>query len=215
VTDTKALFEGKDRFMDNAGLPRKFAVIFPGMGYNKDKPLLYHAGKLVRELGYDVIDVEYHDLPQKIRGNRELMIEAAQKAYGQAEEILADIKLTARDDIIFIGKSIGTFISAKYVYDHNLSAIQIWYTPVEPTYSFESKKTAAFIGDADPWSDYDKVKKKADSLEIPLYTYSGCNHSLERGDTINDVETLMDVIRKTSEYLKANIIHRNKKNVNI
>ena len=189
-----------DSTRNNTG-DRKIAVIFPGMGYNKDKPLLYYAGKLMRELGYDVKYVEYHDLPQKILGNRELMIEAAQKAYGQAEEQLAELKLTEQDNIIFVGKSIGTFIAAKYVSDHHLSAIQIWYTPVEQTFSFGSGKTAAFIGDADPWSDYDVVKKKADALGIPLYTYSGCNHSLESGDTLNDVETLVDVIRKTSAFL--------------
>ena len=37
----------------------KLVVIFPGMGYNGDKPLLYYTKKLAKAAGYDVIDVTY------------------------------------------------------------------------------------------------------------------------------------------------------------
>ena len=33
---------------------KKLAIIFPGVGYHKDKPLLYYSSKLVKGLGYDV-----------------------------------------------------------------------------------------------------------------------------------------------------------------
>ena len=42
----------------------KIAVIFPGMGYNTDKPLLYYTKKLAKAADYDVIDVTY-ELPVK------------------------------------------------------------------------------------------------------------------------------------------------------
>ena len=42
----------------------KIAVIFPGMGYNADKPLLYYTKKLAKAADYDVIDVTY-ELPFK------------------------------------------------------------------------------------------------------------------------------------------------------
>ena len=181
---------------------RKIAVIFPGMGYHKDKPLLYHPGKLVRELGYEPVFVCYHDLPQKIRGNLKMMQEAAYMAYAQAEGQLLEMQLTGQDDIIFIGKSIGTIVAAKYAREHELSARQIWYTPVEATFSFGSENVIAFIGGADPWSDLEKVKEKAGAMGISLYTYPNCDHSLESGDTLADVGTLQDVIRKTADFLK-------------
>ncbi len=49
-------------------MQNKLAVIFPGIGYTKDKPLLYYAGKLAKAAGYNVISVEYHDI-QKIQGD--------------------------------------------------------------------------------------------------------------------------------------------------
>ena len=52
----------------------KIAVFFPGIGYTNDKPLMYYSRKLAEEQGYEVICTEYHDLPEKIRGNKEKMM---------------------------------------------------------------------------------------------------------------------------------------------
>ena len=47
----------------------KLCVIFPGVGYHKDKPLLYYASRLASKSGYDILSVEYSNLPQKIKGD--------------------------------------------------------------------------------------------------------------------------------------------------
>ena len=38
---------------------KKIAVIFPGMGYHSDKPLLYFSKRLAREKGYEVVEAHY------------------------------------------------------------------------------------------------------------------------------------------------------------
>lgn len=40
-------------------LMRKICVIFPGIGYSKEKPLLYYSKKIANEHGYEVIVIEY------------------------------------------------------------------------------------------------------------------------------------------------------------
>ena len=35
-------------------MSEKLAVLFPGVGYQIDRPLLYHSAKLARERGYEV-----------------------------------------------------------------------------------------------------------------------------------------------------------------
>ena len=42
----------------------KLALVFPGLGYGPDRPLLYYAGKLVREAGYNLVTVSYGELPR-------------------------------------------------------------------------------------------------------------------------------------------------------
>ena len=103
--------------------------------------------------------------------------------------------------VLFIGKSIGTVALAKYAADHQIKAGQIWYTPVEATFMFVSRKTLAFIGDADTWSDVNEVKRLAGEKGIPLYSYAGCDHSLE-GDSVTDnIGILRDVMRISEEFI--------------
>ena len=181
-------------------MKKRLAIIFPGIGYHKDKPLLYYAGKLARTAGYDVMSVEYTDI-QKILGDPEVMKKEVKKAYAQVEEQLGSIAFDDYDDILLIGKSIGTIVLAKYVSDHDIKAKQIWYTPLEATFKYAKENILAFIGDADPCSDYEKVKKLAGKKKVTLYTYHGGNHSLESGAVLPDIKVLADVMDKTEEYI--------------
>ncbi len=185
---------------------KKLAVIFPGMGYHKDKPLLYYSSRLVQGKGYEILNIEYHDLPEKIRGDAAMMKTAADIAYEQAEEQLKGVSFSGYEDILFIGKSIGTVIAAKYVHEHDLYARQIWYTPVEATFAFDSKNAIAFIGEADPWSDLNNIKKMAEEQRIALWTYPECNHSLESPDVIQNIEYMKDVMRLSKEFIVGGIM---------
>ena len=181
---------------------KKLAVIFPGIGYHKDKPLLYYATKLVKGAGYDVINIEYHDMPEKIKGNETMMKKAVEIAYAQTEEQLKDIECSEYDDVIFIGKSIGTVVLSKWcASEHEINAKQIWYTPVEATFSFPADNVVAFIGDSDPWSDVDVIKEKAEACGIKLFSYPGCDHSLETGNVSVDIKNIHEVMKITEEFI--------------
>ena len=162
----------------------KLAVVFPGIGYHKNKPLLYYSSKLVKGLGYKIIDIEYSKLPEKVKGNIAMMQKAADIAYFDVETQLKDVNFEDYEDVLFIGKSIGTFTLAKYVKEKGINVRQIWY-----------------IGDADPWSDVDKVKKMAADKGILLYSYPDCNHSLECEDVDTNIANLRDVMQKTKDYI--------------
>ena len=182
---------------------KKIAIIFPGMGYHKDKPLLYYSGRIARAFGFELFDIEYHGMPQKIQGDKKLILEAGMRAYTCATEQLSEVDLPCYDEILLIGKSIGTVVAAKYNLDHRLGANQLWYTPVEATFDYADGNIEAFIGDNDPWSDISKVKELANTCRIPLFVYHGCNHSLESGDTISDLNTILDVMEKTRQFIGA------------
>lgn len=180
---------------------KKLAVLFPGIGYHKDKPLLYYATKLVQSLGYETIHIEYRSMPQKIRGDVAMMQKAAELAFVQSEEQLAEVDWDAFSEVVFIGKSIGTVALARYVQAHEICAKQVWYTPVEATFGFGARNVIAFIGDADPWSDLNEVRAMASGQGIPLDIYPGGNHSLECDDVSRNIEVLADVMKKTKAYI--------------
>ncbi len=180
---------------------RRLAVIFPGIGYHKDKPLLYYATKLLQGRGYEIVNITFRDMPAKIKGDREMIKKAAEIASLQAKEQLAEIDFTAYEKIIFIGKSIGTVALAKFAGEHEIKAKQVWYTPLEETFSYNQHEVIAFIGEDDPWSNVDNVKKYALEQGITLYSYEGSNHSLESENVDKNIEILREVIKKTRDYL--------------
>lgn len=184
----------------------KLAVFFPGIGYTNDKPLIYYARKIARNHEYEEVCVEYHDLPAKVRGNKELMMQAVEMAYKQACERLSTVDFTAYDEVLMVGKSIGTVLATRYCSEHNIKARLVLYTPVEATFEVPVTKDAiAFIGDEDPWSSLDEVKHLAQKCETELIIYPGCNHSLECGEAHKDINTLKEVMNATDDFLRCNV----------
>lgn len=186
---------------------KKIAVFFPGIGYNPDKPLLYYARKLASEAGYDKeLVIDYCYKAGKIRGDNAKMKEAYEKLYQAAAQDLKDVDFGAYDDVLFVSKSIGTAIATSYAQNMGIENVRhILYTPLEQTFSILGQKknlsAIAFIGTADPWSDVPKVVDLAGEYSVPVYTYEGTNHSLEKDDTIANLETLRDVMKKSKDWI--------------
>ncbi len=183
---------------DSAG--KKLAVIFPGMGYTKDRPLLYHSREILEKEGYEIRYIEWNDLPKNM---------FTEPACTQAAEQLDDMDLDGYEDIIFVSKSIGTVASSTYVAEHDLDIRQIWYTPLLEAFDacggeVENGSIIAFIGTDDERSNVSQVRIKANTLEIELHMYEDCGHSLERDDDAGTQEVLDDVMKSTSEYIALN-----------
>lgn len=121
---------------DPKSQPTKIAVLFPGVGYHTDKPLLYYSKKLAKYLGFEIREVTYPPLPSGIKGSPEKMEEAFLLARAQVEEQLDSIPFARYDSVVFISKSIGTALAASYAGDHALPARQIYYTPVAASFPF-------------------------------------------------------------------------------
>ena len=180
----------------------KLAVIFPGIGYHRDKPLLYYAARLARQHGFAVMYTEYHGMPVKIRGNAEMMRQAAALACQQAAEQLANVAWEEQEKILLIGKSIGTVAAAETAKRCAPDAGQIWYTPLEATFSAAAaRRCIAFLGEADPWSDVSAVQRIAAKQQIPLYLFPDCNHSLECADTLQNLDILRRVMQRTAQWI--------------
>lgn len=178
---------------------KKLAVIFPGMGYTKDKPLLYYAGKLAASKGYEVLPIEYNRFFEGIKYTDEEKQKASEMSYDMVTETLSKVDFKEYADVVFIGKSLGTIFAARFATEHKLSVHHIWYTPLMYTYTFGEKDAVAFLGTSDPLSKVDEMKKVADENGIPLHTYEGGNHSIETPDVLRNIEILKAVMAKTNE----------------
>ena len=66
---------------------KKLAVIFPGMNYNSNKPLLYYIKKILIKEEFDIVEIEYGKLPSD-------KMKAFETAIVKANESIKDISYT-------------------------------------------------------------------------------------------------------------------------
>ena len=185
---------------------KKLAVFFPGIGYTLDKPLMHYSRKLTAMMGYEIKLLPYSGFPPKIKGDRAKMEESFRIALEQSEEMLAGIDLQAYDDILFIGKSIGTIAAAKISSESPVAdkIRLILYTPLEATFAFPMTKAIAFTGTKDPWvgnGEY-SIADLCEQRRIPCYLIKGGNHSLETEDTDRDLRKLRKIMKKTKKFIE-------------
>ena len=166
---------------------KKLAVIFPGIGYTADKPLLYYARRIAAEQGYEIMTIPYSGFPKKIRGDRKRMEESFRIALDQSEQHLAEVDLCAYDDILFIGKSIGTIAAAKIASDSPAKEKirLILFTPLKETFAYSFGKAIV-----------------CEEKGIPCTIVPNANHSLESKESFADMKELYRVMEETDQFIR-------------
>lgn len=179
----------------------KLCILFPGMGYHCDKPLLYYSSKLAQSKGYEVVTLNFSGFPDNAKNDEELLRKSADIAFNQSVEQLKDIDFSKYEKVVFIGKSIGTVAMQMYRRKFNVNAVSVLLTPVEYTFENTDKSCTAFHGTADPIADTAIITQFCSEQNIQLYKYENANHSIETKDVITNLEYLRDVINKVEKLL--------------
>lgn len=179
----------------------KKAVIFPGVGYHTDKPLLYYSKKIAANYGYEVVEVPYGNFPKGVKGSKEKMEAAFFSALAQAEEILKGAELESCDDLLFISKSVGTAVASAYAQKHQLRTRNIYYTPVAASFQFMTQPGIVFHGTKDSWAETSVIRKGCEKGGFPLYITENANHSMETGNVGGDLDNLKKIMEITEQYI--------------
>lgn len=125
-------------------MKKQLAVLFPGIGYHADRPLLYYSAKLARAHDCEVTSVQYPALPSGLRGNPEQIEAAVQTALSAVKPQLEAVLRTDYDRIFFFSKSIGTAIAARYAVRHGLHPEQVYFTPSKQPYPISIPPASPF-----------------------------------------------------------------------
>ena len=177
---------------------KKICVVFPGIGYHSDKPLLYYSKKYMMAHGYEIFDVTYGKLsgylPEEIQ-------KVFDDGWTKAIDCLKIVDFSEAEDIVFLSKSIGTAISARYAVENDLKVRNIYFTPLEITMQYADSDGIAFHGTADPLVDTERLTELCRKKQIPLYKYEGGNHSIETKDILWNIRTQEDIAKKYIDYL--------------
>lgn len=177
---------------------KKLAVLFPGVGYTCAKPLLYYAGALAAEKGYETLALDYGTDIHTFQGRTaKELAPIIELALEKCLPKLCEISWKEYDQVLFISKSIGTVVACRSAKRLPCHPRHFWMTPIEATLTWLEQEDGVFVaGSADPYLDQALLAWAAKTFpEKTGILFPKCNHSLERkNDTMGNIKNLMQVL---------------------
>lgn len=182
----------------------KIAVLFPGIGYNTDKPLLYHSAKIAADHDYKIKRLEFSGFPRNVSNDRAALLKAYAIAGAQSREQLKFINFSDYDDIVFISKSIGTVGAAVVARQDMVPARHILFTPLDQLFSIiDPGDNLVFSGTNDRFVKPDFIRAECEKKGFTLRSIDGGKHSLETGEAMKDLENLVSIMKDVDDFLRA------------
>ena len=170
---------------------KKLLIIFPGVGYGLDSPLLYFADFVYETKGFDRIHMNY----QNIFANKDLSLEEKlQKVREYILEQVKDTNFDSYDEVVFLSKSVGSVEAGILAKRLNLEVVQVFITPIEEAISYCKENSIVVIGTQD--KAYELYKNHCDENKMKALYVEDANHSLEvDGQPYESIDVLKSVMR--------------------
>jgi pimeloyl-ACP methyl ester carboxylesterase len=204
-----------NRFFRQAEASPGLAILFPGLYYSCDMPLLYFPTRLVLQRGMDVLhlnlDYARADFQSASHSEQAKWMGADVQAGFQA-----GLSLRNYPRIVLVGKSIGTLALAHLlspgspVKAHPDQIAALWLTPLlhqaqVVTAALESKAPALFVvGTADRTYDPLALERIRAATSASVLILEGANHSLEiPGDIQRSLRFQEDILQAIDQFLTS------------
>lgn len=197
-----------NRFYCQSESNNKLAVMFPGIAYTNDKPVLYYSKELFIQKGYDVLDIEFDYLKNKdflflSHYRKEIVFEE------DIEGILNELNNLNYREVIFNAKSMGTKAMAQIHNRLHFDNIKIiWQTPLleDEIILKEMIKTnytsLAIIGTDDQNYQHQLIRKLLKNEKFTFFEVEGVNHSYDSQDSVFDsIEKCKLIIHRIEDFL--------------
>ncbi len=179
-------------------MKKGLVVLFPGIRYSVDCPLLYYARLKYEAMGYEKVCITGYG----IHDSKYSLEEYAKKAAGNVKKQLRGIDFTSYESVVFVSKSMGTVL-APWVEDQLQipGVVHVLLTPVNATFPYLSKKrNIRFMvcGTKDKMIDLEKLRNLCRENDLPLMTIENAGHRLE---VPGDIGRNLEIIRELVNYM--------------
>lgn len=187
------------------------AMLFPGIGYTCQMPLLYYQTELfLWSLGADVLWVEYaYD-----RADFQSAPDSEQKNWFNADvtaSCRAGLEQRAYSKVTLSGKSLGTLaLGHLLTSEPALSHAQaIWLTPLLKDEKLREEigkarqRSLLVIGTKDAHYDAARLEELKTLPHVKIVVLAGADHSLEvEGDVSNSIRFMDQVIQEIERFVE-------------
>jgi dienelactone hydrolase len=197
-----------NRFFQQKNRTTTLGVLFPGLQYTNDMPLLFYTGKVLRMHGADVLQVNTDYTVPEFQALTPA--ERAQRLFTDAQAALQAGRVQREyTRLVLAGKSIGTLVLAQLISSGQYStALTIWLTPLlrQPqlvTAASQLKSPALFLaGTGDSTFDARVLEEIRAETGAEAIIIPSANHSLEiEADLPGSLAALQEVILGIDAFL--------------
>ena len=170
---------------------KKLVVIFPGVGYGFNHPLLYYADLLYKAKGYERKYMRYQDICMDTKSTlEEKKVKVREYVFEQAKRI----DFEKYEEVIFLSKSIGTAEAGALAEKVGIKVTQIFLTPIERAIPYIKAGSNVVIGTGD--EAYPLYKKHCEEHNIKVLYIEDGDHSLEvQGEPYKNIDILKQVMQ--------------------
>lgn len=165
---------------------KKMIVLFPGVNYGVDCPLLYYAGFIYEMAGYEKIRITSYEV-NNLDGLAELE-RYANRAKQKVKKMLQEIPFEEYEDIIFASKSVGTVIALWLEEEWQIKNVtHLLLTPIDltlPLMEKERKFRCVVTGLKDNWVNHEKLREICGKRNYPLTEFDNVGHRLETKENV-------------------------------
>lgn len=197
-----------NRFLRQSNRTGGLAVIYPGLHYSCDRPLLHYTAQLLINHGLDVLQLntdytkpEFQEMPEEDRRHQIYVDSLAAVESGLAQEQYTRL--------VLVGKSIGTIpLAYMAARDFTQATSLIWFTPLlhKPELVQAAARTrhrSMYIaGNNDPIVDPRALELIHRSRSAHVHIMVDADHSLEiPGDVHASILTLGVVMKIIDRFL--------------
>lgn len=200
----------KNSFFRHSPDPRNVAIVFPGLAYNSQMPLLHYTIKTLFDSGLNVLAVDYdYSINPDFLGQSQSI-----RSDWLIEDVESSLRAITEDQkqtvVCLVGKSLGTLALGHLLETHeDLRDVKtIWLTPLiknpqllEQMLAY-MKDAILVIGAKDPHYDRDIIDRLNATTQLGGIVIEEANHSLEvEGDVTKSLRVLMQIVSVLQQFL--------------
>lgn len=168
---------GENNITAHLSVKKGIVVVFTG-SRGTEIPLLYYAAKTYVDQGYEKVLITCRMTNENEFSDK----------YSEILQKTKELNLKEYSDVIFISKSIGTYISCRIKKELGLDAKLVLFTPIEETMEFINKDNDVLFvaaGDNDRFLESGKLVAQCVSQKIAYYIEPGVGHGMEIPNNLN------------------------------
>ncbi len=165
---------------------KRIVFSFPGKR-GEEIPLLYFGAKFYVDKDYEKVYIQH---PASGNGLEEV--------YENTKAILSSYNLSEYEDIVFVGKSMGTVVACKLKEELQIDVSLVLFTPLMDTLPYmkaDNRVVLAAAGDNDRFMDKEVLCRHCEAENVPYYIEPGVGHAMEvKNDMAKNLQVISNVI---------------------